>query len=87
MLCGEEFDEGEEVITDDGNYLYHHCCYNYMRCCNCKTKKLAREFMYQPEIRGFICDYCYPEIFFKLENHLEENQWWNELIILVRFLL
>ena len=68
-LCGDGFTTSDsifEILYFPDRYC-HQSCYQYIRCCNCKMKRIryrrGRFFddniLYCEELKGFLCECCF----------------------------
>ena len=74
-LCGLECNFGKELFTKIEGKMFHPSCYDYLRCCKCHNKKVKVLKEYIPEMKGLICEDCFPDYFYipPREEHMTED--------------
>ena len=63
LLCNDDFGEKEVIFDDIDNNLFHHSCIIYANCCCCQYKIRRSNLVYKPELKGFVCSECFPNMF------------------------
>ena len=55
--------------------MFHPSCYDYLRCSKCHNKKVESFEEYIPEMKGMICQDCFPDYFYipPREEHMTED--------------